>query len=130
MKISFKHRKLNSTNWLELGLFNNSVRFALNNRKMILTGAMTALSLLLLYWSDYPVWILPGFVVSFLFLIGLEVTGKMLQNRLSRAERSRYTECTAFCNRKKCVDTADLCDQRFVRTKTFFVAFDRLFDGL
>ena len=74
MKISFKHRKLNSTNWLELGLFNNSVRFTLNNRKMILTGAMTALSLLLLYWSDYPVWILPGFVVSFLFLIGLEVT--------------------------------------------------------
>ena len=73
MKISFKRNELDTANWVELGLFNNGLRYTLNNRKLLWTAVMTMLAFLLLYWSDYPIWILPGFVAAFLFVIGLEV---------------------------------------------------------
>ena len=54
----------------------------------------------------------------------------MLKNGLACAERTRYTEGAALCNRQEGIDTTKLHDQRLIRTKSLGIALDRLLDRL
>lgn len=50
------------------------VKFILDKKKYRWIGIMAALGILFWYWSDYPIWIWPGFVAAYTLIVGFEVT--------------------------------------------------------